>query len=140
MVDSSKKPRIIIKPMIRGFFVYSQTLIWEPFLYPNVWIEFKVFIAIGYDKIIILRLCSSRREERRKTIVAPGRKATVSEAPKSKIAEAGEIPSRWNSVGKRVPRSLCLRKECGFESRQRLCITFPMVHLGTLFCIDLNIM
>lgn len=49
---------------------------------------------IGYDKIIILRLCSSRREERRKTIVAPGRKATVSEAPKSKIAEAGEIPSR----------------------------------------------
>lgn len=26
---------------------------------------------------------------------------------------------RWNSVGKRVPLSLCLRKECGFESRRR---------------------
>lgn len=51
---------------------------------------------LDYRKIRLFIIASVAPEgkERRKTMVEPGRKVTVSEAPKSKMAEAGEIPSR----------------------------------------------
>jgi len=82
----------------------------SPHIQRSLWFPFHFYFSYKYEGssrhnsrkkihfynsspyIFIKRLCSSRREERRKTIASPGRKARVSEAPKSKLAETGEIP------------------------------------------------